>query len=475
MKFRTRIEVIPKEEYNRIHEGSLRLLEEMGVVFEWDEAVEICKKAGLKTDGKTVFFPRKVVEDTLAAVPKQYEWQAINPKRNVTVGDGFILQPPFGSVYVQEHNGVRRKGTLADFRDFQMLCQALPTVKATGSLPITPCDTTPEERYLQIMYTTFKHTDKPVIGTITTYERANQVLDLIELAVGKKLGEGEYYCATAINPLSPLKWSPESCQTMIAYAKRRQPMFYLPCAMAGATAPIGLMGTATLQNAEILSGFTFANLISPGMPGVYGPSSSTAYMKTAGYVTGTPEMMLMDNINLQMGREFYDLPTRTMCGMCSSKVLDAQAGLETMQNLMMGMLGGAHILNECIGVLDEIMTISFPKVIVDHEIVERMVRIWEGVYQQDFDTGLSIDLIKEVGHYGAYLTHDNTFAHYRDRWTPSISTWDSYSTWEKAGAEDIAQRADRKYKEILAQAPEMLCDPALDREMQAFLKKSLGK
>lgn len=474
MKFRTRVEVIPKEEYNRIHEGSLRLLEEMGVVFEWDEAVEICKKAGLKTEGKTVFFTRKVVEDALASVPKQYEWQAINPERNVTVGDGFILQPPFGAVYVQEPDGTRRKGTLADYRDFQIICQALPSVKATGSLPITPCDTTPEERYLQMMYHNFKHTDKPTIGTITTYERANQVLDLIELAVGKKLGENEYYCSAAINPLSPLKWSPESCQTMIAYAKRRQPMFYLPCAMTGATSPISLMGTAAMQNAEILSGFTFANLISPGMPGVYGPSSSTAYMKTASYVTGTPEMMLMNNINLQMGREFYQVPTRTMCGMCSAKIVDAQAGFETMQNLLMGMLGGAQILNECIGILDEIMSVSFPKIIIDHEMVERVIRIWEGVYAQDFDTDLCIDLIKEVGHYGTYLTHEDTFAHYRDRWTPSISTWDSYTAWEKAGAEDIVTRADKKCKEILAEAPAMLCDPALDQEMQAFLKKTLG-
>ncbi len=361
MKFKAKVEVIPKEEYSRIHDGSIRLLEEMGIVFEWDEAVDICKKAGLKTDGNTVFFTRKVVEDALAALPKRYEWKAQNPEQNVTVGDGFILHPPFGAVYVQEPGGRRRNGTMADFDNFQKLSQALPLVKATGSLPITPGDTGPEERYLRMMHSALKHTDKPVIGAITTYERANQVLDLVELAAGEKLGENKAYCATAINPLSPMKWSPESCQTMVAYAKRWQPMFYIPCTMTGTTAPIGLMGAAVQQNAEILSGLTFGQLISPGMPGVYSPGSSTAYMRNAAYVTGTPEMMLLNNINLQMGREFYQLPTRTMCGMCSAKTVDACGGLNDAE-LTHGDAGGAQILNECIGILDETGRLaSFPQ------------------------------------------------------------------------------------------------------------------
>ncbi len=476
MNFKTRIQVVPPEEYSRIHEGSLRLLEEMGIVFEWDEAVEICKKAGLKTNGKKVFFPRKAVESALASLPKQYEWKAINPERNVIIGgDDVILQPPFGTVYVQESDGTHRRGTLEDYRNFQILCHDLPGVQVSGSLPITPNDTTEKERYLRIMYENLKHSDKPTIAVLTKYKQCEEVLDLVELAAGKKLGENEYYCSVAVDPLSPMKWSPESCQTMVAYAKRRQPMFFLPCAMAGATGPISLMGTATLQNAEILSALTFTQLISPGMPSVYGPASSTVYMKNASYITGTPEMMLINNINLQMGREFYNLPTRTMCGMTSSKIVDAQAGFETMQNLMMGILGGAHILNESIGILDEIMSVSFAKVIIDHELVNRVVRILKGVYANDFDSDLSLDTIMDVGHNGTYLTHENTFAHYRGRWNPSVSTWDSYSAWEKAGSEDIVQKAEKQYKDILAQAPEMVCDSGLNKDMQVFIKKALGE
>lgn len=88
-------------------------------------------------------------------------------------------------------------------------------------------------------------------------------------------------------------------------------------------------------------------LINPNAPVVYSPSSTAAYMKKASYSTGTPEGMLINIANLQMAQDFYHLPTRTMCGMTDAKVVDCQAGYETMQNLMMGMLSGAHIIVEC--------------------------------------------------------------------------------------------------------------------------------
>ncbi len=52
-------------------------------------------------------------------------------------------------------------------------------------------------------------------------------------------------------------------------------------------------------------------------------------------------------------------------------------------------------------------------------MVKRVIRIWNGIYEQDFDTDLSVDLIKEVGHNGTYLTHESTFQHYRNRWDRS--------------------------------------------------------
>ena len=46
-------------------------------------------------------------------------------------------------------------------------------------------------------------------------------------------------------------------------------------------------------------------------------------MKTAGYITGSPESNLINIVGLQLAKELYRLPTRTMAGLTDAKVVDA--------------------------------------------------------------------------------------------------------------------------------------------------------
>jgi len=155
--------------------------------------------------------------------------------------------------------------------------------------------------------------------------------------------------------------------------------------------------------------------------------------------------------------------------MTDAKTIDCQAGYETMQNLMMGILGGAQIVAECLGVLDSIMTTSYEKIIIDIEILSRIVRICKGI--DTSDKALSVDIIQEVGHYGTYLTHPSTFEYCRDGWLPTVSDWELYEDWEKQGSKDVVIQANNKYKEILMSAPESLIDPEIDKELKAYMGK----
>ncbi|HHT63395.1 MAG TPA: trimethylamine--corrinoid methyltransferase, partial [Clostridia bacterium] len=209
--------------------------------------------------------------------------------------------------------------------------------------------------------------------------------------------------------------------------------------------------------------------INPSAPVVYSPSSSVANMKKASYITGTPEGMLINIANLQMALNYYHLPTRTMCGMTDAKTVDCQAGYETMQNIMMGMLGGAHIIVECLGVLDAIMTTSYEKFIIDEEIIDRVIRIERGI--DTSEEALATEIIQEVGHNGTYLTHPSTFEHFRESWRPTVSDWDLYQDWQESGAEDVVTRANKRYKQILASAPSSLLDPEVEAELLSYMNR----
>jgi trimethylamine:corrinoid methyltransferase-like protein len=118
------------------------------------------------------------------------------------------------------------------------------------------------------------------------------------------------------------------------------------------------------------------------------------------------------------------------------------------------LLAGAHLLNEAVGIIDNILTVSYEKTIIDGELISRVKSIIQDIDGPDCD--LNIEMIKEVGHAGNYLLQDETFKRCRDRWRATHSYCGSYSDWEKQGGRDIVQRANKTCKEILAVAPETL-------------------
>jgi trimethylamine--corrinoid protein Co-methyltransferase len=157
-----------------------------------------------------------------------------------------------------------------------------------------------------------------------------------------------------------------------------------------------------------------------------------------------------------------------MAGPTDSKTVDCQAGYETMQNLMLAMLGGAQILYEALGVLDNIMTTSYEKIIIDEELYKRVSRICRGMDSSALE--LPLALIQEVGCGGEYLTHQSTLDNFRNMWQPTVSNWDNYSEWESGGAEDSVVKANKIWKERLQQASASYLDPAVDQDLRTFIE-----
>ena len=469
------LKTISAEDMEWIHHSSLKILEETGVVFHNEEALAIFKKHGARVAGKTVYLPKKMVTRALETSPETYRWRARNDSHSVTVGDKkerLLLQPNGGPVFIQDVDNGRRPATLEDFSNIIKICQARDEVSLVGSFPVEPGDVGQDEKHLHVMYTTLKNTDKPVIAIEASGVKVGHMLDMVEIAMGSKAFLRDNYCvAVAVTPTSPLTYDPAPCETIIEFARRNQPVFFTVAIMAGFSGPISLIGTTVLQNAEVLAGITLTQLTNPGNPVVYSNGSTVANMKNGNFISASPEMMLIQLAGIQMSTDYYHLPARSMCGMTDAKIIDCQAGYETIQNLMVGALGGAHLVFECLGVLDAIMTTSYEKLIIDLEIVSRVMRLREGMDTSDKEQ--AVNLIQEIGHRGDYVTHVNTLTHFRDRWLPGVSDWESYETWQEKGSEDVAAKANRKFKEILAGAPQTLIDPQVDRDLQDYMQRAL--
>jgi len=467
-----RMKIVGDAELPRIHEATVKLLEETGVVFEHQEALEIFKTQGAKVEGKTVYIPRKMAELAMQQAPATYRHRARNDVQTVTIGDGIAPHPNVGCVFCEDMEKGKWRGLLNDYANFQKLSQASDVVKLTGATPVMPHDVEASERVLHMLYQAIKHTDKPLIGSCTVAKKARESVKMVEMVFGETFLANNYCIAVSINPLSPFKYDTETLDSLFEYARRNQPVFVLSCAMAGVSAPISLFGSIVQQNTEIVAGITLLQLINPGIPAVYGPASTVADMKSALCMFAPPEQFLINSTCLQMALDFYGVPTRIMAGMTDSKEADIQAGYETMQNMLMGLLGGGHMIEQVFGVLDSIMTISYEKFIIDEELMSRVFRICEGVATSD--ATMSLEVMQEIGPGGSYLDHQDTFMNFKNQWRPSISCWESYAEWEEKGRQSILARANKKYKAILAQRPETMLPPELDKDLKAYLEKVRG-
>jgi trimethylamine--corrinoid protein Co-methyltransferase len=467
------LEVLSDDDFEMIHQVTTRLLEDTGIVFHHDEALKLFKDHGATVDGNLVRLPRKLVEDSIEMAPAKFKWQARNDERSVIMGEGPLVQPAAGPVYVHDLNRGRRPGTLQDYTNLQKIYQSEDVFDLVGMIPCEPGDVSQDRKHFDMMLEILRHTDKPVNGFMTFGAHAKAQLDMMEIAMGGKNSLDQRHCiAVSIGATSPLTYTWDSLETLLHFVRRNQ-MVHLLCApLAGVSSPIGLMDTVVLQNAELLAGIVLTQIIQPGAPVVYGPSATAADMKTGDYFCGTPEGMLINMANIQLATRFYHVPARAMTGISDAKTVDYQAGFETMQNLMMGMLAGAHLLNEAVGILDNILTVSYEKTIIDGELISRVKRIMQGI--DGADREISIETIQETGHGGNYLIHESTLNRFRDRWRSQHSFCGSYSDWEKEGARDIVQRANQAYKKILTTAPDSLIDQALEEELEAYIKSELG-
>lgn len=155
-----------------------------------------------------------------------------------------------------------------------------------------------------------------------------------------------------------------------------------------------------------------------------------------------------------MYKDYYHLPARAQTGVTSSKCLDYQAGFETMQSLLLTALLDVDVTSQSAGSMENLLTISFEKTLIDDEVIARVRRIIEGI--EVSDETLSVDIMMEVGHGENFLMHDSTLEHLYDGWQATISDWNLYDRWKEQKYPDIEKRAEARVKKIMNESKVIL-------------------
>ena len=174
----------------RVHEETMRLLEEVGCEFRDDEAVAMWRDAGADVDGQRVRFDRDLLMGLISTAPEHYTMLARNPDRSVTVGGRkTIFTPSYGAPFILDFDGNRRNATQEDFDNFAKIAYQQPAVHMTGGVLCEPMDIPVPHRHLEMTYSLLKHSDKPFMGAVTSRERAEDSMHMAGIVFGHDVVE----------------------------------------------------------------------------------------------------------------------------------------------------------------------------------------------------------------------------------------------------------------------------------------------
>jgi trimethylamine--corrinoid protein Co-methyltransferase len=455
------------QEVEAIHQATLRILGEVGVVLAQTEARDLLASSGASVRGDRVLLPPDLVEWATAQCPHQVSMRGRGGQA-IILGDGTLHWHNVGGardVY-EPRTDQRRPAILQDVRDSARLLDALDN--ATAITPFfTPQDVPGPLMSLAMYRHTLPHTTKPVGGP--GVQTAAEVWLAVRMA--EVIGPPAEVLTLSVSPISPLIFSDGLVGAILEIARLGIPFGPLPCPTAGATAPMSLAGALAQQNAEVLASVVLAQLGKPGLPILYCGRLAMMEPRTGISVWGGVELGLVSAATVQVGHR-YGLPVNVYGFSTNAHTLEIQSGYERALNAAIPALAGADELSG-IGEMEAGVMGSYAQMVCDDEIAASVRRLRRG-FAVDKDA-LAVEVIASAMDGSRnFLTELHTVRYLRagEVLITSLAERRDWDAWDQAGREGMAERAQMKAERLLAEHQVPPLSSAQERELDGIMQQA---
>jgi len=460
-------ETLSKDDVETIHSNSIRVLAEIGFKVHNDEALGILGKADVKVDldEKIAFIPRDLVEKALAGPPSTFKLYHRGGAQSIEIGgDKVWFAPGTTSINILDHEtGEQRLGVSKDCQNHAKLVDALENL-ALQCTSLVPSDVPHEIKDWYRLYINILNSVKPHFTGPFTLEGFYDIKRILEaVAGGKKELAKKPRAYICVETSSPLRIGEIPCQALIECSRGNIPVEIRFLGGLGSLAPITLAGSLVQQTAEFLGTLVIHQLVNPGAPVVWCGTPALFDMKYGTPILSSIETAMMEAAMAQMGR-YYQIPTgvRTLCS--STKVLDAETGMESGIGLTLSSLSGINIIQGP-GQMGNANLHSLLKLVIDHEICGMAYRLLNGL-RVDEGT-LAFDLIKKVGPGGTYFLEQHTWEWLRKgQYLPSeIIDRKTMPQWRRSGSKDVVERSREHLESVLAEHEPTPMNPDIKKDL----------
>jgi trimethylamine--corrinoid protein Co-methyltransferase len=349
------------------------------------------------------------------------------------------------------------------------IAEMLPQYDAQSTAVV--CNEIPKQiGDLYRLYLVLLHSTKPIVtGAFST--RTTQIMfDMLAIFAGGRAElAAKPQAVFDVCPSPPLIWSNFGSQNLMDLARAGVPAQIVSMPLAGAAAPVTLIGSVVQHAAECLSGITIHQLAQAGAPIVWGGAPAVFDMRAGTTPMSAIETAMIDASYAQVGKSL-GLPTHTYQGSSDAKLVDAQAGLESGVTAVIAALAGINMISGA-GMLDFLACQSAEKLVVDAEAIAMAKRLVEGV-KTPTET-LATALFEGINFKGDFLKQKITRKLFKEeQYLPSaVIDRGSIRAWEEGGRLDTFARAKVRAAQLLAAYQ----PPALPPEQAAELRRMVAR
>ncbi len=443
--------VLNEEEILRIHKDSIRILEEVGVRFPSVAALAVLERGGAKVDWdrQVAYISEEMVKAALSAAPKNFVMGARNPEMDLALPSSFSVynMDGCGVNTIDFDSGDRRSPVLQDVADSARIFEETGLCNIFW-VPVSPGDVPHGARSIAGTAASFVNTSKHVMDEVKKKEEVPYLIEMCKTITGdlEQVKQRKIYSVTYCT-VAPLCHDEDMLEATMELSRFMAPILVYPMPACGTTGPASLYSNIAMANAEALSSIVIFQLVSPGVPILYGAALGVVNVRSGLFLEGAVETALQMTAMGELGK-FYRLPTMIAGCLTDAKTSGMQAVMEKVLTTLPLVLGEIDVI-QGIGLIESSMTLSLEQMIIDIEIAHLCRRMKEGVRVGD-DLDFFED-IKTVGQGGHFLKQKNTRAAFRtdEFYQAALCDRNSYDGWVDLGRPELIDLARKKVKTIL--------------------------
>lgn len=458
------IEVLSASELEKIKNGTLELLSEVGIYFPSPKALTIFDDHGANVDWETkiVRIPPDLVKKALATAPRSFVLGGREERFDLTLdGTASHLSTDGCGVHVIDiETREKRASRKSDVATMARVGDALPMLSFFW--PMVSAQDYGKAAPLHECHAGLTNTLKHVRGGTTVHPRlAPSIVEMATVVAGSDAERRSRppVCAN-ICTIAPMAQDAHGIETALIYAEAGLPTSFMAMPNMGSTAPASVLGALTLGDAESVSAMVLMQLAHPGAPVFHSIITSLMNPRTGGYIGDTP--LPVSLIAVQLAHA-WGVPSLGG-GSFSSDAPDIgwQSAFEGGFGSVQIPLAGGEICGY-MGLMNSSMVLYPEQIILDEEMARNVYGTFKEFEFKDLD--VSLDVIKDVGPRGHYLRHKHTRKHMRDfHYSPIFHQLD-----ESGNLREPREMALEKFNEIYKNhQPQPLPDDVL-KELDLIL------